>query len=280
LALVLPPTSARVVAFEAWKGTTDPLLLGTPYAEAVLIAGTLTVSGAKGEVGTSTELIVALPEGAPTVTAVVVNGQQISSFASQPLHGLSALVIKGSWGGLRFARGQEILPSSASSERWIGQFSVPPAAIEQLKARNASYPLVYDTDPQSTDDANVPWLAPGRLLIFIKYPTPIDDKLNITGDIDGRSLLVRKGYNTIVRNAGRFIGHWADVTAHIEPGKQQTLTLQLPGQTPLGVFFDNVETILTDAFVPELAGPASLAIASGAQREAALRRSSQSALSQ
>ena len=69
-----------------------------------------------------------------------------------------------------------------------------------------------------------------------------------TPQVDGRPLLVRKGYNTIVRNAGRFIGHWADVTSFIQPDRQQTLTLELPGQQPQGVFFDNVETILTDSF--------------------------------
>ena len=51
-----------------------------------------------------------------------------------------------------------------------------------------------------------------------------------------------------MRNAGRFIGHWADVTPLVTPGAQQTLTLQLPGQKLQGVFFDNVETILTDSF--------------------------------
>ena len=88
-------------------------------------------------------------------------------------------------------------------------------------------------------------------MIFVKYETPIDDTLNVTGSIDGRPLLVRKAYNTIVRNAGRFIGHWADVTPLIDPEKQQTLTLQLPGQLApalhlQGVFFDNVETMFTD----------------------------------
>ena len=58
--------------------------------------------------------------------------------------------------------------------------------IDQLKARNASYPIEYNTDPSDSDDANVPWLAPGRLLIFVKYETPIDDTLNITGESDGR----------------------------------------------------------------------------------------------
>ena len=39
---------------------------------------------------------------------------------------------------------------------------------------------------------------------------------------------MRKAYNTIVPSKARFIGYWADVTAHVVPGKQQTLTLQLP----------------------------------------------------
>ena len=87
---------------------------------------------------------------------------------------------------------------------------------------------------------------------LIRYAQPVSDVLNVTGDIDGQPLLVRKAYNTIVRNTGRFIGHWADVTALVAPGKQQTLTLQLPGApapaAPEGVFFDNVETLYTGGF--------------------------------
>ena len=248
LNLTLAPTSARVFEFDQWKGTTTPLLLGSPCDKAEVDAsGTLTVSGARGERGTPTELRVVLPKGAPKVSKVVLNGQGCP-FTSGWAHGLPAVVVRGAWGGARFGRAQEILPSSASSQAWSGKFSVPQSVIDQLKARNASYPIVYNTDPRDTDDANVPWLAPGRLLVFVKYATPIDDTLNITGAVDGQPLLVRKGYNTIVRNAGRFIGHWADVTPLVKPGAQQTLTLQLPGQKPLGVFFDNVETILTDSF--------------------------------
>ena len=66
------------------------------------------------------------------------------------------------------------------------------------------------------------------------------------GTIDGHPLLVRKAYNTIIRDAGHFIGHWADVTPLVHPGAQQTLSLQLPaGPVLQGVFFDNVETIST-----------------------------------
>jgi hypothetical protein len=253
LHLTLPPTSARVLEFEQWKSVSKPLLLGSPYSNAVLDAGALIVSGAQGESGTPTKLVVALPQGTPAVTKVVVNGQQISSFSSGDLHGLRAVTVQGSWAGLRFSRAQEISSSSQGGNgKWTGTFNVPQSAIDQLKARNASYPIVYNTDPQDSDDANLPWLAPGRLLVFIKYRTPIDDMLNITGDIDGHPLLVRKAYNTIVRNAGRFIGHWVDVTSLIEPGMQQTLTLQLPGPPapalPQGVFFDNIETIFTKKF--------------------------------
>ena len=255
LRVTLPATSARVLEFEQWKPVSAPLVLGSPSSQVTLHAGALAIVGAKGESGTPANLVVLLPPAA-TVTRVVVNGQQMPLFSSGQLHGLPAVTVRGSWAGPRFRRAQEVSPSSGGTESWSGAFTVPQNVLDQLTARNVSYPVVYNTDPQDSDDANVPWLAPGRLLVFIKYDNPIDDTLNITGDVDGRPLLVRKAYNTIVRNAGRFIGHWADVTPVVTPGKQQTLTLQLPGPPaapamPRGVFFDNVETVFTDKLVPE-----------------------------
>ena len=50
-----------------------------------------------------------------------------------------------------------------------GKFSVPMAVLEQLAARNASYPVTYSP---WTDAAAVPWLAPGRLLLFVKHAPP------------------------------------------------------------------------------------------------------------
>ena len=96
-----------------------------------------------------------------------------------------------------------------------GKFSVPMAVLEQLAARNASYPVTYSP---WTDAAAVPWLAPGRLLVWAKYAPPLDDAFNATGDVDGAPLVVRKAYNTIVPSAARFIGYWADVTAMVKPG--------------------------------------------------------------
>ena len=106
---------------------------------------------------------------------------------------------------------------------------MPPAVLTQLRARNASYDLDYDLDPNGNDEANVPWLAPGRLLVFAKYRPLVNDSFNASGDIDGVPLVVRRAYNTIVPSASRFIGWWADVTRHVTPGTRQVLTLHLPG---------------------------------------------------
>ena len=95
---------------------------------------------------------------------------------------------------------------------------VPPAALRQLAARNASYSMRYDTDPDGNNEANVPWLAPGRLLVWAKYAPLLDDAFNVTGDVDGAPLIVRKAYNSIVPSAARFIGYWADVTSLVKPG--------------------------------------------------------------
>ena len=99
---------------------------------------------------------------------------------------------------------------------------------QQLAQRNASFALDYDLDPQSNNEANVAWLAPGRLLVWLKYRSLMNDTLNMSGTIDGTPLLVRKAYNTIVPHSDRFIGHFADVTPLVKFGQQQTMALTLP----------------------------------------------------
>lgn len=67
----------------------------------------------------------------------------------------------------------------------------------------------------------------------------LNDTFNATGSIDGVPLIVRKGYNTIVRSPQRFIGYWADATNHIRPGTKQTLKLTLPGSSKDGYVISN-----------------------------------------
>lgn len=264
--ITVPPTTAQVFAFSEWDSTavTNPLLLGGPSSKVEINSGsTLSIIGGEGESGTSTTLRVVLPPGMSKIANVTLNALPISKFATEQFRGgLSAVVLHVTWAGQRFRRAQEVTqqgsytgPLSNIGKRadtltqWKGSFSVTQGVIDQLKERNASYPIEYSLNPLDSDDANVPWLAPGRLLIFVKYQTPIDDTLNVTGTIDGHPLLVRKAYNTIVRNPGRFIGHWADVTPLVQVGQQQWLTLQLPaGPVLQGIFFDNVETVCTPSF--------------------------------
>jgi hypothetical protein len=196
MSLTLPATSAKVLTFEKWDGGDSITVLGSSYSNALVDDnGVLSVDGAQGESGTDLQLAVVLPPGTKRVTQLTINGQKIATFStSTNILGSAAVVAQGAtWAGQRFKRAQEIIPSTPTrdagqqaSSIWTGAFSVPQSAIDQLKARNASYPIEYNTDPNDSDDANVPWLAPGRLLIFVKYETPIDDTLNVTGEFDGR----------------------------------------------------------------------------------------------
>ena len=162
LHLTLPATSARVLMFEQWAGASAvPLVLGSPYATAVAdSAGTLTVSGAKGESGTPARLVVALPKGSPKVTRVVVNAQEVASFSSAPFRGLAAVAVQGSWAGLRFRRAQEILPGASSSSfrsegsggngdgTWVGSFSVPQALFDRTCSKNCNATLLFKMRPK------------------------------------------------------------------------------------------------------------------------------------
>lgn len=153
-------------------------------------------------------------------------------------HGRVALRLRGKWSGIAFSN--EIGSTKGfTGGQWQGTFTVPAAAIEQLTARNTSYPIKYDLSLDGNDDANVPWLAPGRLLIFAKYRPLLNDTFNATGSIDGVPLIVRKGYNSIVRSPQRFIGYWADATSLVKPGTKQTLKLTLPGSSKGGYAVEN-----------------------------------------
>ena len=234
-ALVLELRALRASSPVVARGT--PLLLGAP-GEAVYAAATrsLAISDALGEAGTAAHLEVLLPKSL-VVGAVSVNGKPVAFASRAPPAGvgldeLVLLVVDSGlrWAGEHFARGQPIGTSSGfAGGVWRQELRVPPAVLTQLRARNASYDLDYDLDPNGNDEANVPWLAPGRLLVFAKYRPLVNDSFNASGDIDGVPLVVRRAYNTIVPSASRFIGWWADVTRHVTPGTRQVLTLHLPG---------------------------------------------------
>jgi len=233
--VTVPPTTALVVGLRPWKVPTGaPVLLGAPV-NAVMWEPSgmmLTISGARGEAGTAAAITVALPPDAEHIATVVVNGLHSAFEFESALFGSPAVVITGVWGSAatRFARSQQLCPSAAiqGGVRWECNFTVPMAVQAQLVKRNQSFPLDYDLDPSSNNEPNVAWLAPGRLLVWVKYRSLLNDTLNASGAIDGHPLLVRKAYNTIVPSAGRYIGQFVDVTPHIRFGHLQTMSLTVP----------------------------------------------------
>jgi hypothetical protein len=231
LTVLVPPTTALVVGLEPWDDRSEarPRVFGAFTKGGTIDSeGTLRIEGARGEVGTSASLFTTLPKGTGPARAVKVNGVSVA-FTAGSFLGVPTVSIRGRWGdGPRFMRNQPISQISAAAGGWKGEFTVPAAVLAQLRARNQTWPLTYDLDPNSTNDANTPWLGPGRLLIFLKYRSLLNDTLNVSGSIDGAPLLMRKAYNTIVPSPTRFIGHWADVTGHVIPDQTQSLSLSLP----------------------------------------------------
>ena len=246
--ITVPPTTALVVKFGMYNppvaalNSKNPsvLLLGSPantstYDDAT---GEVLLDGLRGETGAAANLTAVLllnpKREPPNVARVLINGKP-TAFTMGVVGGQPAVHVRGVWGRTpRFARNQELCHADAaveSSGTWSCTFTVPSAAFAQLRARNVSFPLSYDLDPRSTNDANTPWLAPGRLLIWVKYRALLNSSLNVSGTLNGERLLVRKAYNTIVPSPARFIGHFIDATEHVRPDAPQTLSLHLPSHS-------------------------------------------------
>ena len=131
-----------------------------------------------------------------------------------------------------------------------GTVLVPTAVFAQLAQRNTSYPV-----PWKEDDAAVPWLLPGRLLLFIDSPPgslgpgQAGDGGNITAAINGSAIPVLEAYNCrTTRLSSCFAGYWIDLSAAgVQPDTPYELTIELPPILPAGtfngVYYDNVDTI-------------------------------------
>jgi hypothetical protein len=252
LNVTVPATTALSFEFtptSTGNGTgSDGLVVigGAATAMVDWASSTLALTDSQGPAGEDAVLTITFPAsgGSPSdVRFITINGGSPITIATSPdctsldttklcvesftSHGVRALRVRGRWTGESFQNEIGTMDGFMGGA-WSGDFTVLPAAMAQLAALNESYPIVYDLDPEGNNDANVPWLAPGRLLMFVKYRPLLNDTLNASGSIDGKPIIMRKAYNTIARSPGRFIGYWADATEHITPGEKQTLSLTLP----------------------------------------------------
>ena len=218
-----------------------PLLFGATGAVRVG-GGIVSIDGARGEIGTRQDLLVTVPSGSE-VTGAQVNGRRVA-FTRTPAGALSIPV---SFDGALFRHYQQIGADDPTftGGRFTARFTVPQRVFDQLAARRRAWPI-----PWTTEDYKTTWLAPERLLLFVQIAEP-DPAWEASLTIDGRTVELRKAYSA-VRDAPRtFVGFYADLSL-IAADREHTLELTLPQLGPgqwQGVFFDNIETELTDRIV-------------------------------
>ena len=222
-------------------GDASPVLFGS-VGSVTVRGGIVSIDGVRGEVGTRQEMLVAAP-AAGAVTSVRVTGQPVP-FARTPSGALSIPV---SFAGAPFRHYQQVGADDPtfSGGRFTARFAVPARIFDQLAARRRAWPI-----PWTTEDYRTTWLAPERLLLFVQIAEP-DPGWEARLTIDGRPAELRKAYSAVRNEPRTFVGFYADLSS-IAANREHTLELDLPRLRPgqwQGVFFDNVETELTDRIV-------------------------------
>jgi hypothetical protein len=254
--VVLPMegASAVVLSVTPAKKISKPLLFNATGI-ATLKDGRLELKEVSGEVGASCDLVVALPKG-DAVKGVAVNGKEMKHTQTD-----SAISVQVTFAGTRFSPCQQVgtYDPEFKGETFKSEFVIPKRIFEQLKARQAAWPVPY-TD----DDRIAPWIGPERLLLFVNIADAKPD-MNVTMKLNGQPFEIKKAFNGIYPNSGdqTFIGFYADVasltpdtTYQVEIGLPQSIPGPLPklekGEVPKirvgqfqGLYFDNVETEYT-----------------------------------
>ena len=256
--VVLPMegASAVVLSVTPAKKSSKPLLFNAT-GTATLKDGRLELKEVSGEVGASCDLAVVLPKG-DAVKAVIVNNKEMKYTQTD-----SAVSVPVTFAGTRFSQCQQVgaYDPEFKEETFKSEFVIPKRIFEQLKARQAAWPVPY-TD----DDRIAPWIGPERLLLFVNIADAKPD-MNVTMKLNGQPFEIKKAFNGIYPNSGNqtFIGFYADVaslapdtTYTVEIGLPQSIPGPLPkpekGEVPKirvgqfqGLYFDNVETEYTQA---------------------------------
>ncbi|MBL0171741.1 MAG: hypothetical protein IPP90_13650 [Gemmatimonadaceae bacterium] len=127
-----------------------------------------------------------------------------------------------------------------------GTFTIPKRVFDQLRARQAAWPI-----PWTSDDYRTTWLAPERLLLFAPF-SDANDTWEARLLIDGKPVEFRKAYTAVRVVRSTFVGFYADVSL-LEPDRAYRFELTLPTLKPgqfRGLYFENVETEYGSGVVP------------------------------
>lgn len=243
VALEMDGHSALVLEVAPAAELATPALFNLPGSASVrLDNGVVTIAGARGEIGTTREVLVRVPAG-ERVASVRVNGVGVAF--TRPAPDLVAATVQ--FAGARFGRAQPVgeVPPDFGGGVFSARFSVPARIFDQLAARERAWPI-----PWTPEDFRTPWLAPHRLLLYVQAAEP-DDRWEPRLRIDGRQVALEKAYTAIRAVRRTFVGFYADVSL-LAPDREYTLELHLPEMKPgqfQGVFFENVEPELTETIV-------------------------------
>ena len=113
----------------------------------------LAIAGARGEVGSTTDLFVQLPAGRTPAT-VTVNGQPAEIGSRAP----TGVTVRATFDGTMFRHYQPVVevPEGFAGGKVTGTFTIPRRIIDQLAARRKAWPI-----PWTPEDFRTTWLMPG-----------------------------------------------------------------------------------------------------------------------
>lgn len=218
-----------------------PLLFNAP-GNVALNGVQLTLTGVRGEAGSTTRVEVLLPAD-NQIRRASVNGH-----AKQPSQAGKIVTIGLNFQGASFGHMEQVgvFDPNFAGGTFRGSFIVPQRIFDQLAARQKAWPIAW-----TTEDLKTTWLAPQRLLLFVQIAEP-SDHMSVHMTLDGTSVELQKAYSSVRADPGSFVGFYADVS-NLQPGHDYKVELALPMLRPgqfQGLFFDNVEPVYTDEVAP------------------------------
>lgn len=233
---LLDGESATVFELRFLSTVSTPMLVGVSGTAFVANKKILMINGVYGEAGTETNepVFIIMPDE-QVIETVVLNGNE-KRF--EQVKEVIVLVDVLSFPGQYLPRSAQIMNNS---------IVVSELLLQQFMERQEEYPITW------TDDelAEVAWLGPHRLLLFVCVVNP-DDRWNVTAQINNVPVAVKKGYNTRdTHNRDRFMGFYLDLTNVVQkPNTAYSLSLEMPAMIPgqfQGLFLENIERILVEA---------------------------------
>jgi hypothetical protein len=232
--------SAIAINIEIAEKTSNAPLLFNVMGNIKVDKNVLTIDSVIGEKGTSLNALVRLP-AKNKINTVYVNKVSVPFRQNK-----NNIVVPIYFEGDVFPHMKQVglYDPNFAGGTYKASFNIPQRITDQLNERKLRWPISwYEVD------YDTPWLVPHRLLMFVQIAEP-SENMNVSMQINGKSVPLRKAYSEIRQVTHTFLGFYADVSS-FAPGINYNIELQLPTLKPgqfQGLFFENIETEYTNKF--------------------------------